>query len=53
LRVEAIKETVDEYVKEIIYAKAKQDAEAVYAAVKDMISAGVSLSIECKALEVA
>jgi allophanate hydrolase subunit 1 len=53
LRVEAIKETMDEYVKEIIYAKAKQDAEAVYAAVKDMIPAGVSLSIEYKALEVA
>jgi hypothetical protein len=51
--VAAIKETMDKYVKEIIYAKAKQDAEAVYAAVRDMIPAGVSLSIEYRSLEAA
>jgi hypothetical protein len=54
LWVEAIKETMDEYVKEIIYENAKQEAAAaVYAALRDKIPGGITLSIEYKTLKAA
>jgi hypothetical protein len=53
LWVTAIKETMDEYLKEIIYEKAKQEAEAVYAALRDKIPDGITLSIEYKTVEAA
>jgi methionyl-tRNA formyltransferase len=49
----AIKETMDEYLKEIIYEKAKQEAEAVYAALRDIMPDSVTLSVEYKTLEAA
>jgi hypothetical protein len=49
----AIKETMDDYIKEILYDKAKQEAEAIYAALRDKIPAGISLGIEYKSLEAA
>ena len=48
LWVNAIKETMDEYLKEIIYDKAKQEAEAVYAALRDKIPDSLAISIELK-----
>jgi hypothetical protein len=53
LWVEAIKETMDEYIKKIIYEKAKQEAEAVYEALRDKIPDGIRLSIEYKTVEAA
>ena len=53
LWIEAIKETMDEYLKEIIYEKAKQEAEAVYAALRDKIPNSITLSIEYKTVEAA
>jgi len=53
LWVAAIKETMDEFLKEIIYEKAKQEADAVYAALRDKIPDSVTLSIEYKTLEAA
>ena len=53
LWVTAIKETMDEYLREIIFEKAKQEAEAVYAALRDKIPGSVTLSIEYKELEAA
>jgi hypothetical protein len=53
LWVTAIKETMDEYLKEIIYAKAKQEAAAVYAALRDKMPDSISLSIEYKTVEAA
>jgi len=51
--VTAIKETMDEYLKEIIYEKAKQEAAAVYAALRDKIPDSISLSYEYRTLEAA
>jgi hypothetical protein len=51
--VTAIKETMDEHIKAIIYEKAKQEAEAVYAALRDKIPESVTLSIEYKTIEAA
>jgi hypothetical protein len=53
LWVTAIKETMDEYLKEIIHEKAKQEAEAVYAALRDNIPDSITLSIEYKTVEAA
>jgi len=53
LWVTAIKETMDEYLKEIIYDKAKQEAAAVYAALRDKMPDGITLSIEYKTLKAA
>jgi hypothetical protein len=53
LWVTAIKETMNDYLKEIIYEKAKQEAEAVYAALRDKIPDSVTLSIEYKTVEAA
>jgi hypothetical protein len=53
LWVEAIKETLDEHFKQIIYEKAKQDAEAVYVALKDILPDSIALSIEYKTVEAA
>ena len=53
LWVAAIKETMDEYLKEIIYEKVKHEAEAVYAALRDKIPDSIILSIECKTVEAA
>jgi len=51
--VTAIKETMDEYLKEIIYENAKQEAAAVYAALRDIIPESITLSYECRTLEAA
>jgi hypothetical protein len=53
LWVAAIKETMDEYLKEIIYEKAKQEAEAVYAALRGKMPDSITLSIEYKTLKAA
>ena len=53
LWVTAIKETMDEYLREIIYEKARQEAEALYVALRDKIPGSVTLSIEYKTLEAA
>ena len=53
LWVEAIKETMDEYLREIIYEKAKGEAEAVYAALRDKMPGGITLSVEVKTLKAA
>jgi len=53
LWVAAIKETMDEYLKEIIYEKAKKEAAAVYAALRDKMPDGITLSIEYKTLKAA
>jgi len=53
LWVTAIKETTDEYLKEIIYEKAKQEADAVYAALRDKIPDSITLNIEYKTLKAA
>ena len=53
LWVAAIKETMDEYLKEIIYEKAKDEADAVYAALRDKIPDSMALSIEYKTIEAA
>jgi hypothetical protein len=53
LWVEAIKETMDENIKQIIYEKAKQEAEAVYEALRDKIPDSITLSIEYKTVEAA
>jgi hypothetical protein len=51
--VEAIKETMDENIKQIIYEKAKQDAGEIYEALRGKISGGITLSIEYKTVEAA
>jgi hypothetical protein len=51
--VAAIKETMDEYLKEIIYDEAKQEAESLYAALRDKIPANIALSYEYRTLEAA
>ena len=51
--VTAIKETMDEYLKQIIYEKAKQEADAVYAALRDKLPGSITLSFEYKTLEAA
>jgi hypothetical protein len=53
LWVKAIKETMDENIKQIIYEKAKQEAEAVYEALRDKIPDSITLSIEYKTVEAA
>ena len=53
LWVEAIKETMDENLREIIYEKAKHEAEAVYAALRDKIPDSIVLSVEYKTVEAA
>jgi tRNA splicing ligase len=53
LWVTAIKETLDESFKKMIFEIAKQEAEAVYAALRDKIPDSVTLSIEYKTLEAA
>ena len=53
LWVAAIKETLDESFRKIIFEIAKQEAEAVYAALRDKIPDSVTLSIEYKTLEAA
>jgi hypothetical protein len=53
LWVAAIKETMDEHIKEIIYEKAKHEAEAVYTALRDKIPDGITMSIEFKSVEAA
>jgi hypothetical protein len=53
LWVKAIKETMDESIKQIIYEKAKQEAEAVYTALRDKIPDAITLSIEYKTVEAA
>ena len=49
--VTAIKETMDENFKEIIYEIAKQDAEKVYNALRDKIPKGIAVSFEIKTVE--
>jgi hypothetical protein len=53
LWVEAIKETMDDNIKRIIYEKAKKEAEAVYEALRDKIPDSITLSIEYKTVEAA
>ena len=53
LRVEAIKETWSESFKKIIFQFARDDAEAMYSALRDKIPDGISLDIEFRALEAA
>jgi hypothetical protein len=53
LWMKAIKETMDENIKQIIYEKAKQEAEAVYEALRDKIPDSITLSIEYKTVEAA
>jgi hypothetical protein len=53
LWVTAIRETMDEHLKEIIFEKAKHEAEAVYTALRDKIPDSIALSIEYKSLEAA
>jgi hypothetical protein len=53
LWVEAIKETMDENIKAIIYEKAKQEADELYAALRDKIPDGITLSLEYKMVEAA
>ncbi|MDR2258577.1 MAG: hypothetical protein LBE14_05450 [Treponema sp.] len=53
LWVTAIKETMDEQIKAIIFEKAKQEAEAVYAALRDILPDSITLSIEYKTVEAA
>ncbi|MDR3147103.1 MAG: hypothetical protein LBU00_01845 [Treponema sp.] len=53
LWVKAIKETMDENIKQIIYEKVKQEAEAVYAALRDKIPDAITLSVEYKTIEAA
>jgi len=51
--VTAIKETLDEYFKNIIFEIAKQEAEAVYTALRDKFPSSANLSIELKTLKAA
>jgi len=51
--VTAIKETIDESFKKMIFEIAKQDAEAVYTALRGKIPDSISLSIEYKTAEAA
>jgi hypothetical protein len=44
---------MDENLKAIIFEKAKQEAEAVYAALRDIIPDSITLSIEYKTVEAA
>ena len=53
LWVTAIQETLDESFRKIIFEIAKQEAEAVYAALRDKIPDSVTLSIEYKTLKAA
>ena len=53
LWVVAIKETMDEYLKKIIFEKAKQEAEELYEALRDTMPRSISLSIEVKTLKAA
>jgi hypothetical protein len=53
LWVTAIKETMDEKLKAIIFEKAKQEAKVVYAALRDKIPDSITLSIEYKTIEAA
>ena len=48
LWITAMKETMDESFKEIIYEKAKTDADAVYAALRDKIPDSAALYVEYK-----
>jgi len=51
--VAAIKETMDDNLKELIYEKAKQEAAAVYAALRDRLPDSITLSFEYRTLEAA
>ena len=51
LWVNALKESMDESLKNIIFGIAKQEAEAVYAALRDKIPDSIALSIEYKTVE--
>jgi Lhr-like helicase len=53
LWVTAIKETMDENLKAIIFENAKQEAEALYAVLRDKIPDSITLSIEYKTVEAA
>lgn len=48
LVVDAIKESFDEDIKEIIFRIAKQEAEAIYTALRDKIPNSIALTIEYK-----
>jgi len=49
--VAAIKETMDESIREIIYEIAKQDAEKMFNALRDKIPKGMAVSFEIKTVE--
>jgi hypothetical protein len=49
--VTAIKETMDEAFKKIIYEKAKQNADEVYEALRKRIPESITLSLEIKTME--
>ena len=51
--VTAIKETMDENLKKIIFEKAKQEAEAVYAALRGILPDNVTIGYEYRTLEAA
>jgi hypothetical protein len=51
--VAAIKETMDEHLKKIIYEKAKKEAESVYTAIKSMLPDSISMYVEYRDLEAA
>jgi hypothetical protein len=51
--IAAIKETMDDSLKEIIYGIAKEEAEAVYTALRNKIPESISVRIECKTLKAA
>jgi hypothetical protein len=53
LWVEAIKESMDENIKQIIFEKAKQEAEAVYAALRGKIPDSITVGLEYKTVEAA
>jgi hypothetical protein len=53
LRVKALKEITDEYLKEILYEKAKGEAEMIYAALRDKIPESIELHIEYRTFEAA
>ncbi|MDR2394102.1 MAG: hypothetical protein LBD93_08115 [Treponema sp.] len=53
LRVTAIKETMDGYLKEILHEKAKEKAEVLYNALRGKIPESIELHIEYRTLEAA
>jgi hypothetical protein len=53
LWINALKETLDENIKEIIFAIAKKEAEAVYAALRGKLPEAVTLGVEIRMKEAA